>query len=728
MKLLLSWLREFVDVGAPASEVASTLSMAGFEVASVEPLEVAPAPAVAGVPSGTALAGSRLADAVIDFEITANRPDCLSVIGLAREAATAFHLPLRLPWDAAGRPVSSVRPPAGPTADHITLGGLEVVIEDPVLCPRYAAVVAEVKVGPSPAWLADRLEAAGVRPINNVVDVTNYVLLELGHPLHAFDLDRLAGRQLRARRARHGETIVTLDGEKRTLDDQMLVIADAEAPQAVAGVMGGAASEVWSGTRLIAFESAYFKPASVRRTSKRLGLKSEASARFERGTDISALVVALERACALLEQIGAGRRRGEIIDCCPAPRGPVQVPLRRDRIPQLLGTTIEESEVRGIFAGLGFDIADAADGWLATIPTHRVDITREADLLEELARHHGYDKVPTTFPPLHQMSPRPDPRIARAGLLRHVLAAAGFSEAIGFTFIEAVAARPFTLDAAATPEAAAAPPADDRRDAALIALAYPLSEKFAVLRPSMLPGLVDAVAHNRRHGTVDVRLFEIGQVFSPSDGEQRRVAFAWAGAGTPEHWSGGHRAVDFFDAKGVVERIGEALRLPMRFEEATRPWLVRGRTARVLVGDREVGTFGALQPAVASARDLHGAGEVYVAELDLDALDAAVPEHDIHFEALPRFPAVVRDLSVLVDEGLPSERVRATIRAAAPATLAGVEEFDRYKGKTVPEGRYSLSLRITFRSPERTLVDAEVQEAMERILDALVREHRAVQR
>jgi phenylalanyl-tRNA synthetase beta chain len=262
----------------------------------------------------------------------------------------------------------------------------------------------------------------------------------------------------------------------------------------------------------------------------------------------------------------------------------------------------------------------------------------------------------------------------------------------------------------------------------LIPLAYPLSEKFAVLRPSLLPGLVDAVAHNRRHQSADVRLFEIGHAFSADGGEQARVAFAWAGAGTPEHWSGGHREVDFFDAKGAVERVGEALRLEVRCQVATRPWLVPGRTAAVLVGDTEVGAFGALLPAIARARDLPGPGDVYVAELDLDALDRLVSERDVRFEALPRFPSIVRDVSILVDEGLPSERVRATIRAAAPGTLARVEEFDRYKGKNIPEGRYSLSLRLTFRSPERTLVDAEVQQAMERILDALVREHRAVQR
>ncbi len=703
--------------------------MRGFEVASVEEVECrAELPASARHETGELRRvrrslgeGGQLGDHVIDFEITANRPDCLSVTGLAREAATAFTLPLRLPWDPAGRPVSMSRPTPAPTAPEVPLDGLRVVIEDPDLCPRYVSAIAEVRVGPSPQWLADRLTAAGVRPINNVVDVTNYVLLEIGHPMHAFDLERLGGRELRARRARTGETIVTLDGEKRELDAEMLVIADAVAPQAVAGVMGGAASEVWSGTRLVAFESAYFKPASVRRTSKRLGLKTEASSRFERGTDIAAPVAALERACALLEQIGAGRRRGDMADCYPAPRGPAQVRLRRARIARLLGTVVEDADVLRIFAGLGFDVVPLPDGWVATIPTHRVDISREVDLIEELARHQGYDRVPTTFPPLHEMPPRPDPRIARKGLLRHVLTAAGFSEAIGFTFIEAVAARPFAARAET-------PVLTDEPDADLIPLAYPLSEKFAVLRPSLLPGLVDAVAHNRRREQPDVRLFEIGEAFSLTGGEQRRIAFAWAGAGTLAHWSGGQRPVDFFDAKGVIERVGEALGLAFHCQVATRPWLVPGRTAGIRVSNIEVGAFGALLPAIAQAREVPGSDDVYVAELDLDALDRLVPEGDAQFRALPRFPSIVRDLSILVDEGLPSERVRATIRAAAPETLVRIDEFDRYKGKNIPEGHHSLSLRLTFRSPDRTLVDAEVQQAMDQVLGALVREHGAVQR
>ena len=688
MKILVSWLREFADVTAPAPEIAARLSACGFEVAGVEQ--------AAG------------ADAVIDFEITANRPDCLSVVGLAREASAAFDVPLRLPFT----PESQV-PPPGPAT--VSGDGLSVTIEAPDLCPRYAAAVAEVRVGPSPPWLAQRLEAAGVRPINNVVDVTNYVLLEVGHPMHAFDLERLSGAELRARRARPGERLRTLDGVDRPLDGEMLVIADAGTAQAVAGVMGGATSEVWSGTRLVAFESAYFKPASVRRTSKRLGLKSEASSRFERGTDIAAPAAALERALGLLEQVGAGRRRGGILDCYPAPRGPVTVPLRRARIAALLGLAVEDGVVERVFGRLGFLAKPAPEGWNVTIPTFRVDISREADLVEEVARHIGYDRIPATFPPLREMPSRPAPAITRKALLRHVLTAAGYSEAISFTFIEAPAAEPFVAGRHAA-------------GAGLVPLAYPLSEKFAVLRPSLVPGLLDGVAHNRRRESRDVRLFEIGSCFDSANGEQRRVAWACTGVAAAEHWSADDRALDFFDVKGVVERVGEALRLSLGFEPATRPYLVPGRAAQVSCDGVVLGVLGQLLPALAEARQVPSGDAVYVAELDLDALDRTAPAADVRAEALPRFPSIVRDISVLIDEGLPSERVRATIRAAAPETLARVREFDRYQGKGIPEGRYSLSLRLTFRSPERTLTDAEVQAAMDTILSALVREHGAVQR
>lgn len=698
MRVLVSWLRDFVDLRAPIVELAHLLSMRGFEPGAIEE----PPPGPLSQDSAADTGGA--SDGIIDLEITANRPDCMNVLGIAREVSTAYNLPLRN------------LPPAEAPASSSTAPPLVVTIEDPDLCPRYAAAVAEVTTGPSPAWLANRLLASGVRPINAIVDLTNYVMIELGQPMHAFDLDKLDGRELRIRRARAGERIRTLDGEDRELTAGMLVIADAKRPQAIGGVMGGHDSEVGHVTRRIAFESAYFTPSSVRRTSKRLGLKTEASARFERGADIGAPVWALRRACALMESIGAGRVIGEVIDRYPDQRPPTRVRFRERAIERHLGQRVDPKEASRILRHLGFTLEDAADGWTVVVPSFRVDVTREIDLVEEIARHAGYDRLPETFPVL-RTGPRPsDPRIDADRLVRQILTGAGFAEAVTFAFIESQAASAF------------APPAE------IVAIAHPLSEKFAVLRPSLLPGLVESVGYNRRREQRTVRLFEIGRRFSASGGETRTVGLAWTGAGSAEHWSAKPRDVDFFDVKGVVERLCDSFRLKASFvglpehAEGAR-YLVGGRSARVETSDGvALGLVGQLAPASAETRDLPRGEQVYVGELDLDALAAAAPRDDLRIEPLPRFPSIARDISILVDERLPAERVRATILTAAPATLERVKEFDRYRGPGIPAGQTSLSLRLTFRATDRTLTDAEVELAMAVIVSALEREHQAVRR
>jgi phenylalanyl-tRNA synthetase beta chain len=583
-----------------------------------------------------------------------------------------------------------------------------------------------VQIKPSPAWMAARLQAAGVRPISNIVDVTNYVNIEIGQPMHAFDRARLAGPEIRVRRAKPGETIRTLDGVQRTLDRDMLVIADRDRAQALAGVMGGADSEVSSATTEAVFESAYFKPQSVRHTSKRLGLKTEASSRFERGADISVQVVALQRAIALMEQIGAGRATPPIVDRYPAPRGPRTMHLRRDRIAWLLGASVADAEVVRILRGLGLEAAAAADGWDVVAPTFRVDLLREADLIEEVGRHYGFDKLEPRFPPVAQAALPADPRVGRDQLVRRTLTAAGFSEAITFGFIEAKAAELFVPAGAGTADAAA-----DR----LVRIANPLSAKFDTLRLSLMPGLVDAVAHNRRHGRRDVRLFEIGTRFAPQ-GETRAVAFAWTGGGSSEHWSGGARDVDFFDVKGVAEHLCDVLGVAVRAEPRREPFLVPGQTAAVVVADgaekgTEIGIAGQIAPAVADARGLPRQDRVFAAELNLDALWRARGEAFDAARALPRHPQIVRDLSIVVADALPAEIIRGTILAAGrgvPAPLAAASFFDRYQGQGVPQGAVSLSIRLTFQAADRTLTDAEVQKSVDVILAALVEQHAAVQR
>jgi phenylalanyl-tRNA synthetase beta chain len=695
MRLVLSWLREFVDVKASAEEIAEKLSLRGFEVASIEPLDGG--------------------DAVIDFEITANRPDCLSVLGLAREVATTYNLPLAPPSTDRSARVRLAELPVATTSDRVT-----VSLDDEELCPRYAAAVAEISAAVSPGWMTARLLAAGVRPISPIVDITNYVNLEIGQPMHAFDQAKLAGAEIHARRARPGETITTLDGVARTLDPEMLVIADRDRAQAVAGVMGGADSEVSATTKTVVFESAYFKPASVRRTSKRLGLKTEASTRFERGADIGAQALAIQRAVALMEQIGAGRAIGPIVDCYPHPRERQRIHLRRNRLTLLFGVPVPDDEVLRILRGLGLDVSPSPDGWDAIAPTFRVDLLREADLIEEAGRHYGFDKLEATFPEMTQPAPPPDPRILRDQLVRRVLTAAGCSEAVTFGFIEASAAEPFLSPVTASE---------------MIAIANPLSAKFDTLRPSLLPGLVDAVAYNRRHGRRDVRLFEIGTRFGRG-GETRGVALAWTGAGGSDHWSGGGREVDFFDVKGVAEQLTATLDVAVAFEPLDVPFLVAGQAAMMrLAGGAGsgpvVGLVGRVAPAIADARGLPRQDAVFVAELSLDALARARAQTDDAARPLPRYPFVVRDLSIVVADTLPAAIIRGTILTAArdgAAPLVAISVFDRYQGKGVPPESVSLSLRLTFQALDRTLTDAEVQQSFDAILAALVREHRVVQR
>ncbi len=719
MKILVSWLREYVDVPVPIDQLARDLTMCGFEVASIE--------AVAGRPD----------DAVIDFEVTANRPDCLSVLGMAREVSVKYGLPLRSPVAEVGN-----RETAAPAPDirNPTAVDVRVSVERPDLCPLYCAAVMDVTVGPSPAWLVERLTLSGVRSINNIVDVTNYVLLELNQPLHAFDLDKISrarqglgagllealgadtpqqDRELVVRAATRGETLTTLDGIARTLADDMLVIADATGAQAVAGVMGGVSTEIGAATTAIVIESAHFEPTQVRRTRRRLNLSTEASYRFERGVDPSMPVHALRRAVALIGEIGAGAARpGEVVVGDPAP--PLRsVRLRWPRIARVLGMEVPAGEVEQILASLGLpprrvDAVDASPTWDVSVPGWRGDVTREEDLIEEVARCAGYDRLPVTFPALASPPARTAPRLVRDARVRDVLVGAGFAEAVTFTFIEKAAATWF--------------------DPEPVAIANPLSELFSVLRPSLLPGVIDSLSHNRRRDQRDIRLFEVGTRFTAAHGESRSVAVAWTGAAAAEHWTGSGRLVDPFDMLGVLQRVAAVLRVSYDVEAGEHVALMAGRSARLVItgGDgvrHDVGWVGQLSPTLAEGRGLPAGDAVMVAELDLDlAAPDYDPDHQAVMRALPRHPSVVRDLSVVVAADLPAARVRGTIHAAAPSTLVTVREFDRYQGTSLPDGKISLSMRLTFQAAERTLTDVEVQDATDAILAALVAEHDAALR
>lgn len=670
MKAPASWIRDLAGLPASTSahDIAHHIAGVGFEVASIE--------------SDT-----------IDFEITANRPDCLSVRGLAREAATAF---------AVRSPQSAVRSPTPPTPP--TPPTVAVSVQS-ALCARFSLATAEVVVAPSPAWLADRLTACGVRPINNIVDVTNYVMLEMGQPMHAYDIAKIAGPALVARQAAAGETLVTLDGQTRTLDPSMLVIADRDQVVGIAGVMGGAGAEVSGATTRIALEAAWFQPATVRATSKKLGLKTEASTRFERGADIGSPTAAITRALELLGEITAGRATSAVTDVYPAPKTPAAIALRPSRLARLLGDHVPAVDVERILTSLGFIVATADDGWMVTAPTARVDIAREADLIEEVGRHWGVNRVPATFPALRAAPRVSDTGVLRARRLRRILCGAGLQEAVTFTFMEGAAAAPFTPD-----------------PASLVAIANPLSEKFAVLRPSLIPGLLDSLIYNRRRGISDVRLFEAGAAFAAT-GETQRVAWVLCGH-RDTHWSAGDTPVDLYDSLGIADVLADAWHLALTAVPTDdAPGFVRGRVA-ALHTDRRIGTAGQIDPAVAEARGLPAGLVVVAGECDLAAFtgDGGSPQR---VAPLPRFPAVVRDLSLLVDATLSAATVRATIRqpsGGALDALREVREFDRYQGKGIPNGKVSLAYRLTFRDATRTLTDRDVDDAMTRIIAALQQE------
>jgi phenylalanyl-tRNA synthetase beta chain len=710
VKVLVSWLRELVEIPDDVSieMLGRDLHLAGFELAGLDPRPPAPD----GRP-----------DAVLDFEITANRPDTLNMVGIAREVSALYNTPLKY------RPATF---PATPSANEA--GPLRVVIEDPALCPRFTAAVAEVTIGPSPQWLVDRLAAVDIRSISNIVDITNYVMIEMGQPLHAYDLERLQGAQLRARRARNGEKLKTLDGVERTLTDDMLVIADVARPQGVAGVMGGGDSEIDAKTTVVALEAAYFQPQTVRRTSKRLGLSTDASYRFERGADPDAPPRALARACELIAQLGAGTVLPDWIDALSSPRTPVIVTLRRARVAHVLGFDVPAADIERILQRLGFTLVESlgavvsksdpngrGEAWDVTVPAWRNDVTREIDLIEEIARHKSYEKIPTTFPPLHATPPAPDPRLRRDRAVRGLLLGAGLNEAVTFTFIERAAAERFA-------------PAER-----IVGILNPLSEKFTVLRPSLLPGLLDSLSYNRRREQRDVRLFELANRMTRDEGEQRAIAIAWTGTATGQHWSGSARDVDVFDLTGAITVVCNALGLTATFEPASAYGFLEpacAGTIRVHRADgsgdraiREIGMVGQLAPKVAEQHGLPPQDAVFVAELNLDAVADWIALGDtIAARPLPRYPSIVRDLSILVNADLPAARVRDTIRAAAPATLERIGEFDRYQGKGIPEHSYSLSLRLTFRAPDRTLTDAEVQQATEKIIATLASVHGATLR
>lgn len=652
-----------------------------------------PGDAPVGVPLAHYLG---LPDASIELKLTPNRPDCLGMLGLAYDVAAQFGSAARAPR------IEPVAPAGGATRGIRLEAGAD--------CPRYLGrMIAGIDpAAPTPLWIAERLRRAGLRPIAAVVDVTNYVMLELGQPLHAFDDDKLDGDVV-VRRARAGETLTLLDGTEAKLDEGFLLIADTARPLALAGVMGGMASRVTDGTRNVFLESAHFAPPVIMGRARRLGLSSDAAHRFERGVDPELPRLALERATALLLSI-AGGTAGPV---CVAERAqdlPARAPvrLRRARLARVLGAEVADAEVTRMLTALGMVVAATDDGWRVTPPSRRFDIEREEDLIEEVARIHGYARVPTHVPAgAFALAPESESQLSGMAL-REQLAARGYQEAICYAFVDAALLQRWQLDAGA------------------VALANPLSADLAVMRTSLLPGLVQALAANRNRQQARVRLFEVGRSFHAGNGaplETARVAAVACGEATAEQWGEPARATDFFDLKGDLQSLCALGGEPQAWRydtEGLPAWLHPGRGARVLRDGKPVGYVGALHPRLAKALDL--GADVYAFEVELDAVaQRRVPRA----EPVSRFPMVRRDIAVELPEEVAWDALEATVRRAVGVQLADLFVFDRYSGPGLGDGRKSIAMGLILQDRSRTLTDEDADRCVASAVAALERECRA---
>lgn len=669
MLISYNWQRELTGTALSPQDVRERLTNVGLAVDAVE---------------------ERDGDHVLDVEVPSNRGDCLSHIGIARELAVIERSKVQ-------SPKSKVETLEGKTSEFAA-----VEILDPDLCPRYAAqVIRGVKIAPSPGWLVKRLEVLGQRPINNVADITNYVLHEFGQPLHAFDLAKLGQSRIVVRRAAKGESIKTLDGVERKLDPNMLVIADATRPVAVAGVMGGEESEISNATQDVLIESAWFNPASVRRTAKLLGLHTEASHRFERGVDPEGVLSAQERCVSLICEIAGGVASEDVLDVYPSPFKKKIAELRPARVATITGLQVARAEMVRILTALGFELSeDGAEKLSFTIPSWRHDVAIEEDLIEEVARHTGFDQIKTELPPA-SLAGEYHSSERRKRALRKALSPMGFDEAISLSFTE------LTEEFELIPEFAG------RGNAVPVVLTNPIIEEASRMRQTLLPGLLNSIRHNFNHGNRDVCLFETGRVFSviePGELPLEREAFALVSTGgaVQANRAQAERELDFFDLKGALESAVAGMNLPsLDFEVAAIKHLRPGQSAVVKINGTPVGSIGRLAEPIAGSYKFRQ--PVFVAEVDLTTL-LATDELPVLYSPLPRFPSIVRDVSLLVDRKVTVGELLSAARDAKAEHFIGAQFVGAYEGKGIADNKRSVTLRFEYRAADRTLRDEEVDE------------------
>jgi phenylalanyl-tRNA synthetase beta chain len=652
--------------------------------------------------SGAARAGTPLADhlgdTVLDLDVTPNRPDCLAVAGIAREAAALTGQKTHIPK-------ISYQETDAPIEDRIS-----IEIADPDLCPRYcASLTTGVKITDSPTWLQERLIACGQRPINNIVDITNYVMLEYGQPLHSFDYDRISSRKIIVRRAIEGEDFITLDDTERKLTSNMLVIGDSERTVAIAGVMGGLNSEVTESTTNILLEAASFNAASIHYTSHHLGLTSEASMRFERGISAGMTLPALRHATKLIAELGGGRVARGIIDVYPGEQKPAAITLTPEKVSRILGMEVSRKDITSALTSLGFDCQIDGPQLKVTAPYWRSDITLAVDLIEEVARIIGYDKIPTTLFKDPIPSHIPDPALDVSREIRRKLTGHGFQEVMTYSLtgreiLSNLLPEPF-------------PP-----EPAPVRVTNPMTADQEYLRPSLRAGILTALASNRRHEEEGIRLFELGKIYLPAEkglpAEPEVLCGIMSGTRTDKTWLGSDGSLDFYDAKGIIESLLQHLGITAQFDRSDDKSLHPTRQAEIVIKDNgmkvKLGVVGEVHPRVATAFEINETAALF--ELNINSLLPFTAGHRM-YQPVPRFPGTYRDLALVVDAGVSHQNILDIIQSFS--LISEVRLFDVYSGKQVVPGKKSLAYRLVYQSPTHTLTDEEVNEVQVQILKRL---------
>jgi phenylalanyl-tRNA synthetase beta chain len=676
MRVPFEWLKEFVEIAVAPEEVAEKLTMIGLEVEGIEAVD---------------------GDKVLEVNVTPNRPDCISILGIAREISAAYHIPLKIPQ----HDMDSEQPVAD----------FSIEIVRPELCNRYTGrLMKDVKISDSPSWIKNRLEKCGIRAINNIVDITNYVLLEFGHPLHAFDADTIHGKKIIVNTAGKNNKIVTLDGIERALPEDALLIWDSTRPIAIAGVMGGLKTEVSAHARNIFLESAYFAPSSIRKTSKKLNLFSESSYRFERGADIEFLENALNRTAQMIHEIAGGTIH-EIVDAYHVKYVPETVRVRYEKINKILGTEVPRGDMLEILKKLGMSVQDKGEFFYVSPPPYRRDIQRENDIAEEVARFFGYDRIRSTIPKSSLSCGLLNERTNYIDRTREVMRKSGFTEIITYSFMS-----PTNLDMFNIPQT-------DRRWHT-IGIKNPLRQEESLLRTTLIPALLDRFKYNLDRGQKDIRFFEIARVFQDT-GETLPLEDLMLGGlyyreRVPSLW--GEDVKGFFVSKGVLESMFTEFKIQeFSFSPSSEPFLHQGQSADIYAAGARLGSVGVISPEIAEKLDLKRHNpEIVLFEINLDLVCTLITK-PVQYVPIPKYPAVERDIAVVVDETLPASEIQNMIKTFSSELIETVSIFDVYRGEHIPEGKKSLAFNIVYRSRERTLTDDEVERVHTELVDSVLR-------